>query len=689
MATAALFLEACGRLPGELRAALQSRGLLRAQVIARLFTDDEIADGELGRYLATLLPGTDADLLDDYQAMVLEVAHVAGLEAKRQRGVVAHAPMEDITVQAEKARRIEYDRKYEGKFKRADLESARARVPPTPPRYVGPSISRAAAAHDGDPRGRANAEAAARSKVIDDLVSILHAGGHGDAGRLRLAAGGRRVRTLKKRVNAWRAFQRWMVSSGGNPGSLSLEDWMDYLACRAEEPCGRTVLDNIFALYKFMEDALGLQGEARNTESPVMVNALKELKLFVAMHGAETGHGQAVRPPLMLMRLLEEFVMNVEADQYDRGLAWWMLASSWGVARFDDHRGLDPSTITIRDGALCGVMTRTKTTGSDKTVKVREFHIGAESYLHHREWLTTGWSLWSDWGEMRRDYFLLSRAPGGGARHRELGYEEYIGGIRRIIAGLTFGTDSHEVLGAHFAMVMSAHSWRAFLPSAAAALHAPPHLLDALGAWRPKGGAVYARTIGLQALEVQRAVAERVRSAADDVDVVGEAADILDIKGRMLKRGADASEAAAIATLMSRGTQQSSAPPPWKELLPSAPVVEECREGAADKPSSSSSSVPATLRAEQARVPREAMGYVVSLVKKGKATIRRLHFVGLCHLVPGIDYLRFEEHGRTLPTEEQYDSVCSRCWPKGIPERNAESEGTDGSSTPSSGSDGE
>ncbi len=121
-----------------------------------------------------------------------------------------------------------------------------------------------------------------------------------------------------------------------------------------------------------------------------------------------------------------------------------MLASSWGVARFDDHRGLEPSTITVRDGALCGVMTRTKTTGADKTVKVREFHICSESYLTHRDWLLTGWSIWDDWNEMRRDYFLLSRAPGGAVRHRELGYEEYTGGIRRIIFGLTLRADSGE-----------------------------------------------------------------------------------------------------------------------------------------------------------------------------------------------------------------------------------------------------
>ncbi len=689
MAAAALFMTACDRLPGELRAALQSHRLLRAHVLARLFTEDEVSDGALLRYLGELLPGAVADVLDDYHALVLELIHVAGLEAKRQRGLVASAPTEDIAIQSEKARRIEKELKYEGKFVRADLESARSRVPPTPPRYLGPSVARAAAAHDGDPCGRANAEAAARSKVIDELVSILRDGGYGDAGRLRLAAGGRRVRTLRKRVNAWRAFQRWLVSAGGNPGSLSLEDWMDYLACRAEEPCGRTVLDSIFALYKFMEDALGLQGEARNTESPVMLNAIKELKLQVAMHGSDAGHGQAVRPPLMLIRLLEEFVVNVEADQYDRGLAWWMLASSWGVARFDDHRGLDPSTITIREGALFGVMTRTKTTGSDKTVKVREFHVGAESYVFRRGWLTAGWSLWEDWGELRRDYFLLSRSADGGVRHRELGYEEYIGGMRRIISNLTYDIESHEQLGVHFAMVMSAHSWRAFLPSAAAALHAPPHLLDALGAWRPKGGAVYARTIGLQALEVQRAVAERVRAVSDDVDVLSETSDILEIKARMLKRGASSEEADAITVLLTRGAKPTQSTSPWNELQLPATAPTEHREGTSAGTSSSSSMAPATSGSRQGRVPSEAVGYVVSLVKKGRATIRRLHFIGLCHLVPGVDYLHFEELGRALPTEEQYDTVCSRCWPKGVPVRADDSEGSDGSSTSPAGSEGQ
>jgi hypothetical protein len=56
---------------------------------------------------------------------------------------------------------------------------------------------------------------------------------------------------------------------------------------------------------------------------------------------------------------------------------------------------------------------------------------------------------------------------------------------------------------------------------------------------------------------------------------------------------------------------------------------------------------------------------VVSIVKRGRSDHRKLHYLGLCHLVPGVDYLRFEELGTGMPAAAAYDSVCSRCWPEG------------------------
>ena len=53
-------------------------------------------------------------------------------------------------------------------------------------------------------------------------------------------------------------------------------------------------------------------------------------------------------------------------------------------------------------------------------------------------------------------------------------------------------------------------------------------------------------------------------------------------------------------------------------------------------------------------------GYVVSIV--GRRRFRRLHFVGLCGRVPGIDYLDFAEYGDLRPSPEDYDAICRKCW---------------------------
>ena len=50
---------------------------------------------------------------------------------------------------------------------------------------------------------------------------------------------------------------------------------------------------------------------------------------------------------------------------------------------------------------------------------------------------------------------------------------------------------------------------------------------------------------------------------------------------------------------------------------------------------------------------------MISIRKDG---FRRLHRLGQCRLVPGIDYLHFEELGTDLPEAGLYDCYCCWCW---------------------------
>ena len=75
----------------------------------------------------------------------------------------------------------------------------------------------------------------------------------------------------------------------------------------------------------------------------------------------------------------------------------------------------------------------------------------------------------------------------------------------------------------------------------------------------------------------------------------------------------------------------------------------------------------------QSKILEGEYGYVLSLVRRGKRTHKKLHYLGQCHLVPGVDYLRYDWMGPQRPDMEYYDSVCTRCWPT---KNTAESETT-------------
>ena len=69
-------------------------------------------------------------------------------------------------------------------------------------------------------------------------------------------------------------------------------------------------------------------------------------------------------------------------------------------------------------------------------------------------------------------------------------------------------------------------------------------------------------------------------------------------------------------------------------------------------------------------LPAEVGGYVVSIFKK----VRRLHYLGACHMVPGVDYKDYEELGMDRPSPSEYTTYCKKCWgSKGLdPEDDAE-----------------
>ena len=79
-------------------------------------------------------------------------------------------------------------------------------------------------------------------------------------------------------------------------------------------------------------------------------------------------------------------------------------------------------------------------------------------------------------------------------------------------------------------------------------------------------------------------------------------------------------------------------------------------------------------------------GYVISI--SGKRRVRRLQFVGLCHRLPGLDFLDYECHDDELPAGGLYDDYCHQCWRTGPPVQRGEDSVVTESESSSTGSEG-
>ena len=57
-------------------------------------------------------------------------------------------------------------------------------------------------------------------------------------------------------------------------------------------------------------------------------------------------------------------------------------------------------------------------------------------------------------------------------------------------------------------------------------------------------------------------------------------------------------------------------------------------------------------------------GYVISVTRGGRH--RKLHHVGSCRCVPGVDHNEFEVYGDVMPSNAEVDSRCTWCFGRGL-----------------------
>ena len=483
---------------------------------------------------------------------------------------------------------------------------------------------------------------------------------------MSLAAAGLRASTLRKRVRTWIQVRAWLGDVHGAVFPASIDMFLDYLKTRADEPCAKSVLQSAMAALAFMESAGRVPGHKALATQKALRNGLAELELGLAATTGSAPARQAPRFPTQIIVALEEAVMCEAKPAYLRAYAWWTLVSVWAALRFDDHRGLVPVEVHRRLNGMEFSLLRTKTTGAGKKFARRPGFVSANAFLKQSEWLFTGLDVWESFGFEDRDYWLMCPSRDlEAARAIEMKYVQASAASRALLLTLGNEADGVGIVSPEAVPFWTLHSPRAWLPSAAASIGFTADWIDAIAAWRPKGGEVYVRTTRRRIRTIQEKVADRIRQAEGLEDILDEEEIFEQLATYLEKKGVEQHDYKLMFfQRQTRGHQETARSSEdelmWAELM-----------GEEDGESRPLERVPQKA-ADSTVVKGEPGDYVVSVTEK--RGFRRLHQLGRCYRVPGLHYMQWLTLGTARPTSAEYDDFCRNCWPSGVQKEGTSSE---------------
>ena len=178
-------------------------------------------------------------------------------------------------------------------------------------------------------------------------------------------AAGRRAATLRTRVRMPKPYFRWILFTRRKIYPERVEDVIEYVSVRCDEPCTRGDSKTLKALLPFLECVSRARGRPHHRQADV----------HQLVHGV-----QDEACPTSAKRTsgaLENFLCEEEQPIMERIHAWWRLSQSWAAMRHGDHRGLAPWSIEVSDAGAVGVLDSSKTTGDDKDVRTRRASVSA------------------------------------------------------------------------------------------------------------------------------------------------------------------------------------------------------------------------------------------------------------------------------------------------------------------------
>ena len=532
------------------------------------------------------------------------------------------------------------------------------------------------------PNARRDAEESERTRWLSSLADIVAKSPTpmgrllcSQPGNLELLGGGRRASTLRSRVRELRKFFAWFSVTYEEEFPTTEEHFTGFLRARASEPCNRGALKATHRSFGFLEEVTGMPLTERKTKSKLYDVILREL-LSTALPGKPAQ--QAPRFPIKVLTAVESFVVDETKPAYMRMYAWWVLLQNWCTLRFSDHRGISPRTIQEGAGFWSMLLERSKTIGRDKNVQMRPLYLDAACFFQYPGWFGSGWKLLSQLAPQDRDFLLPGPTPGlQGCTKVELRYDMGFAIQGRLLAQLSDSSQQHLIPhpAVHF---WTPHSSRTFMPSATSALGFPKSDRDYLGGWAAENSDRYARVSRLKIQTMQKAVVQSISNPSSE-DPLGEAETLTHLEqhfSHSLQHVPEHVRSKCLISLGGTGTATELQTRPTAQVVevpalssslsvppPGLPASAEV-EPQTDRRKKTDSARTQTL-GNNPRERREALraacepGYYICL--SGKRSIRTLHCLGKCFMVPGVDYQRFSFSGRLAPAASDYDTVCKLC----------------------------
>ena len=517
-------------------------------------------------------------------------------------------------------------------------------------------------------QARADAERAERARKGKALAELLleanlpaaHAlrTSRGDDSALLRCCRGLSAKTLAQRLACWAPLRRWLLTQGLGPWPASAQPLLDYLETRLREGAARTTFSSLKAALSFLEEAGEVPPEERLSQDPALTNAVREAGLRAAQGTRKAGRGQAPQLPLVLLADLEGVVLDEGRATYQRAFAAFRLLRHWASLRWDDTQGLAPHTLKQRARGVSGLLERSKTSGPGKTNQVLPCFVSNEAWVH-KPWLETGLRLLTTGSfAFERDFLLpLPNLKLTEATRRRALYSDAAAFSLALFSSLKGPTGEARLPG-KAARFWSEHSDRAGLDSWTAALGVAQSERNFLGRWAASGSAdSYVRTALRVVENLQRLAAKKAREAfAGGPDFFGEEHLFLRLRDFLVEQGWEPDAAILLAEDLKLcnydlAPDQLDLPHGWAKEVPTPPAPEQIEK---------EDTIPLDPVEALHEEVVEPWGYVISITRGGKH--RKLHHVGSCHRVPGVDYRTFEVWGGVLPPVGVLNSRCGVCF---------------------------